>query len=535
MSGSRDHVELLAKSNAGPLLWRRRRLPPPEAKFSARDARKLQVAKMPKRSTAKNARAFGKPKKNKDDNSCTAKKVKAVVESSDQQQEEADVTGILDFSSPDRLFSSLIAPVSTSDFFQQHWERGPLVLHRSDARYASCYSRLFRLQDLEDICTRRNVAYGEDINLCRYVKETRHSLNKSGRATYPKLQKDFEQNKFTFQFHQPQRFKDDLWQIQEKLESFFGALVGSNVYVTPPGSQGLAPHHDDVEVFILQLEGEKHWRLYTPLVPLAKAYSPDLSQVAIGPPTHEFTLQAGDLLYFPRGTIHQADTPAGGCHSTHLTISTYQNNTWGDLLLDTLPALVTEASRAEISFRRGLPRRLLTGIGSEESGSGERIAELLGVLSRRMLGSRSLQAHSMKRDFVANRLPPFHPPDCQPGSPVGPIPKLQHWVRMLHADHMALVVDKPPREEGEEVCEVVFVYHSLLNSRERHMMGSPTEEAEEVRGLRLALVHLPALRQLMTGATVRVRELPLASDAEREQLVLSLWSDGLLVASPNEA
>uniref|UniRef100_S4RFQ1 Bifunctional lysine-specific demethylase and histidyl-hydroxylase n=1 Tax=Petromyzon marinus TaxID=7757 RepID=S4RFQ1_PETMA len=396
---------------------------------------------MPKRSTAKNARAFGKPKKNKDDNSCTAKKVKAVVESGgQQQQQEADVTGILDFSSPDRLFSSLIAPVSTSDFFQQHWERGPLVLHRSDARYASCYSRLFRLQDLEDICTRRNVAYGEDINLCRYVKETRHSLNKSGRATYPKLQKDFEQNKFTFQFHQPQRFKDDLWQIQEKLESFFGALVGSNVYVTPPGSQGLAPHHDDVEVFILQLEGEKHWRLYTPLVPLAKAYSPDLSQVAIGPPTHEFTLRAGDLLYFPRGTIHQADTPAGGCHSTHLTISTYQNKwvlscpnrypchvfivrflfsihtnwvclcvciTWGDLLLDTLPALVTEASRAEISFRRGLPRRLLTGSGSEESGSSERIAELLGTLSRRMLGSRSLQAHSMKRDFVANRLPPF--------------------------------------------------------------------------------------------------------------------------------
>uniref|UniRef100_S4RNV4 Bifunctional lysine-specific demethylase and histidyl-hydroxylase n=1 Tax=Petromyzon marinus TaxID=7757 RepID=S4RNV4_PETMA len=118
---------------------------------------------------------------------------------------------ILDFSSPDRLFSSLIAPVSTSDFFQQHWERGPLVLHRSDARYASCYSRLFRLQDLEDICTRRNVAYGEDINLCRYVKETRHSLNKSGRATYPKLQKDFEQNKFTFQFHQPQRFKSLKW------------------------------------------------------------------------------------------------------------------------------------------------------------------------------------------------------------------------------------------------------------------------------------------------------------------------------------
>ncbi|KAK2089329.1 Ribosomal oxygenase 2 [Saguinus oedipus] len=33
----------------------------------------------------------------------------------------------------------------------------------------------------------------------------------------------------------------------------------------------------------------------------------------------------GDLLYFPRGTIHQADTPVGLAHSTHVTISTYQN------------------------------------------------------------------------------------------------------------------------------------------------------------------------------------------------------------------
>lgn len=43
-------------------------------------------------------------------------------------------------------------------------------------------------------------------------------------------------------------WQDELWRIQEKLESFFGALVGSNVYITPQESQGLPPHHDDVEV-----------------------------------------------------------------------------------------------------------------------------------------------------------------------------------------------------------------------------------------------------------------------------------------------
>jgi lysine-specific demethylase/histidyl-hydroxylase NO66 len=35
-------------------------------------------------------------------------------------------------------------------------------------------------------------------------------------------------------------------------------------YLTPPNTQGFAPHYDDIEAFILQLEGKKHWRLYSP-------------------------------------------------------------------------------------------------------------------------------------------------------------------------------------------------------------------------------------------------------------------------------
>lgn len=40
--------------------------------------------------------------------------------------------------------------------------------------------------------------------------------------------------------------------------------MGANVYLTPPGTQGFAPHYDDIEAFLIQLEGKKHWRLYAP-------------------------------------------------------------------------------------------------------------------------------------------------------------------------------------------------------------------------------------------------------------------------------
>jgi len=44
----------------------------------------------------------------------------------------------------------------------------------------------------------------------------------------------------------------------------------------------------------------------------------------------EVTLDVGDVLFLPRGTIHQA-TAQRDTHSCHVTISTYHHYSWGDL------------------------------------------------------------------------------------------------------------------------------------------------------------------------------------------------------------
>ena len=65
-------------------------------------------------------------------------------------------------------------------------------------------------------------------------------------------------------------------------------------------------------------------------------------------------LEPGDLLYMPRGTIHQ-----GNCleeaHSLHLTVSCHQLTSYGDLLEKILPLALKTAMREDIEFRRGLP------------------------------------------------------------------------------------------------------------------------------------------------------------------------------------
>lgn len=51
----------------------------------------------------------------------------------------------------------------------------------------------------------------------------------------------------------PQKFSDPLHRLLAALEEEFGCMVGSNVYLTPPRSQGFAPHWDDIEAFLLQV------------------------------------------------------------------------------------------------------------------------------------------------------------------------------------------------------------------------------------------------------------------------------------------
>lgn len=41
----------------------------------------------------------------------------------------------------------------------------------------------------------------------------------------------------------PHTYSDSIWKLLSCLQEYFGSLVGANTYLTPPGSQGFAPHY----------------------------------------------------------------------------------------------------------------------------------------------------------------------------------------------------------------------------------------------------------------------------------------------------
>ncbi|NWX88408.1 RIOX2 oxygenase, partial [Nothoprocta ornata] len=440
--------------------------------------------------------------------------------------EGAASPSLMNYESPESLFRSLIAPIKEEVFFREYWEQKPLLVQRNDPLLAAYYQSLFQLSDLKELCC-QGLCYGQDVNICRCVNGKKKVLNKEGKVNYMQLKKDFDQKKATIQFHQPQRFKEELWKIQEKLECYFGSLVGSNVYITPQGSQGLPPHYDDVEVFILQLEGEKHWRLYKPTVHLAREYNVE-SEDRIGNSTHEFVLKPGDLLYFPRGTIHQADTPLGVSHSTHVTISTYQNNSWGDFLLDAIPGLVFDTAKEDVMLRKGIPRQLLMQVDIADST--KQLSSLLRRLAERLESTRDLSSSDMKKDFIVNRLPPYLGSDADsltPGHLLYLVPMADNCNIVTYFIFLLLVSQDEIRKE------MVYVYHSLKNRRETHMMGAEDDAASEegtsqTHGLRFPLSYMDALKQIWSNTVVCVRELNLDSDEEKENLALALWTECLI-------
>jgi lysine-specific demethylase/histidyl-hydroxylase NO66 len=110
----------------------------------------------------------------------------------------------------------------------------------------------------------------------------------------------------------------------QRLAAELGHPVQANAYVTPPQNQGFSAHYDVHDVFVLQIDGEKQWRISPPVLesPLRdQPWSDRKSEVekqAQQPPMLEAVLRPGDCLYLPRGYLHAA-TALGGV-STHLTL-----------------------------------------------------------------------------------------------------------------------------------------------------------------------------------------------------------------------
>jgi ribosomal protein L16 Arg81 hydroxylase len=280
-------------------------------------------------------------------------------------------------------------PVCDEEFIAEHWERRPLVVVRSET---GRFDEILSARDVERlICATgirtpafRLVRDGAQLPLGGYTEDIPWRPGAfSGTAVVDRVADEFARGAtivlqgLHIHWHPAALYC-------RGLEHRLACPVQANAYFTPARAQGFAVHHDTHDVFVLQVTGRKHWRVYEPVVELPLAsqkWSPELGSPR--GPVVDVVLDAGDTLYVPRGWPHDAST--SDSESLHLTIGLHPPTR-----LEALRAAL-DSCADDVEFRRSVPP------------DGRLPADLVERLAARLAPEAVRRA--VRRRFVAGRRP----------------------------------------------------------------------------------------------------------------------------------
>ena len=152
----------------------------------------------------------------------------------------------------------LLAPVNIGNLLQDYWEKRPLFIDRNDPAY---YRDLFSLDSFDEV-----------LGTCRLHSANLNVVRAGDMSSLPALLGNTPALGIERVYEQYRSGSTVILQLLherwEALTNLCSGLSGElstgfqvNAYLTPCNSQGFNIHYDTHDVFVLQIEGSKHWRL----------------------------------------------------------------------------------------------------------------------------------------------------------------------------------------------------------------------------------------------------------------------------------
>ncbi|MGJ9411660.1 cupin domain-containing protein [Aeromicrobium sp. CF4.19] len=288
------------------------------------------------------------------------------------------------------------------------------------------------------------------------------------------------------------------WEPVRRLATDLGEELGHpvqvNAYVTPPQSRGFDDHYDVHDVFVLQISGEKRWRIHAPVHPAPLRDQPwtdrrdAVATEAEREPVIDTVLRPGDCLYLPRGYLHAAT--ALGDVSTHVTIGvhTWTRHALAEEMLDRAAELLAEDEDVRASLPLGVRVTDAADLDADVSMVRQRLHDAIDAVTLAALAAR-----------LAPRVDAATRP-----APVGPLAQLRA-AQSLGDDTVIVVLRPHVRARLEETDGA-----SRLRSR-----AGVHDVAPE---------HVDAARRLIDGEPLEVAP----HDESARDLVAALLAAGLV-------
>jgi hypothetical protein len=245
-----------------------------------------------------------------------------------------------------QTFDWLIHPVSAQEFERTYYEQRVLVVHRDDHAY---YRELLSVEDLDRVLA-THVVHHPDVQMTQLDKEIplTEYANAAGIVDPLRAARLFTEGA-TLIFQHLHTRVPALAHLCAELSRTFSSRMQTNIYFTPPRAQGFKPHWDTHDVFVLQVAGSKSWSIFDTKIPLpllGQKFDPEKDKP--GEVSQEFELQAGDMVYIPRGVMHAARSTE--LPSLHVTAG-LMAYTWADFFVQA----VAGAGLADAALRENLP------------------------------------------------------------------------------------------------------------------------------------------------------------------------------------
>jgi hypothetical protein len=258
-------------------------------------------------------------------------------------------------------FDSLISPIPRAEFFSDYWETKPLRISRKQSDY---YASVLSGADIDYLLSVACLLDRQGVELIGAPEHREAASDKPASAVYQAYR-----HGASIRIRGVNRYWKPLWNLCLRTQELFGFHIGANLYCTPANSYALDRHYDLHDTVILQIAGSKNWRVFGSPIELPLDHVPLMKFETSGPavqyregpvvrdvvakyeahePLDEFVLEPGDLLYLPRGFVHEAWSP--DTTSAHVTIGIYPV-TWVDLISVALGQLAHKNAR----LRKAIP------------------------------------------------------------------------------------------------------------------------------------------------------------------------------------
>jgi bifunctional lysine-specific demethylase and histidyl-hydroxylase MINA len=208
---------------------------------------------------------------------------------------------------------------------------------------------------------------------------------------------EFHARNYSVRFPELRPLSAPLDALARALEMLLHAPVTASAFWSRGGMR--APvHYDDHDLIVVQLRGSKRWYVSSGPSELNNTWK----SIPEGPlelgPHHTIDLRPGDLIYFPRGTLHTVDAlhPGADGESLHLSIG-FTPLTVREAVIAALDHLSDLDRGWRMSF--GGPLALLLrapGVERFNASAGEAAANLAGACKAPGFLASALQARSSR-------------------------------------------------------------------------------------------------------------------------------------------